>query len=550
MISQPNAWKSLENHRGYLRSCHLKDLFAADPGRFDRFSLQVENILFDYSKNLVTDGVMTSLFALARDADVEGWRGKMFSGGRINITEGRPVLHVALRNRSPDPLYVDGVNVMDQVKSELAGMKKLTEDVRAGTWRGYSGKRITDVVNIGIGGSNLGPQMVTEALHTYSDGKVRVHYVSNVDSFQIAQVLRPLNPEQVLFIISSKSFTTRETLTNANTARNWLLASSFDEAAVKNHFIGVTANRNNAIKFGLCEDNIHDMWDWVGGRFSLWSAIGLPIALSLGFDNFEKLLGGAYAMDRHFVTAPLERNAPVIQALIGIWNSTFLGMQTQAILPYNQSLHMFSAYMQQADMESNGKSVDWDGNDVACSTGPIIWGQLGINGQHAFYQYLHQGKNIIPADFIAAVESATTVREHHEYLMANFFAQTRALMTGIDKDQVREELRARGKSERYIDNLVSHKVHQGNRPTNSILLKKIDPHSLGAMIALYEHKIFVQGIIWRVCSFDQWGVELGKELAGHILPQLEKDAPVDQQDSSTMGLINFYKNTGNKCGGW
>ncbi|HEC00458.1 MAG TPA: glucose-6-phosphate isomerase [Sphingomonadales bacterium] len=536
------AWQLLETHSETAKSFHLKDLFADDPDRFDKFSLQFEDILFDYSKNLVTDEVMTGLFNLAHEVDVEGWRTRMFSGGRINLTEDRPVLHVALRNMSGDPIHVDGADVMDQVSSELDKMKSLTENVRSGKWRGYSGKRITDVVNIGIGGSNLGPQMVTEALRKYSDNKVSVHYVSNVDSFQIAQILRPLNPEQVLFVISSKTFTTRETLTNAATARNWLLASSFDETAVDRHFIAVTANRANALEFGIPEGNIHDLWDWVGGRFSLWSAIGLPIALNLGFDNFEKLLGGAYAMDQHFLNAPLEKNAPVIQALIGIWNSSFLGMQTQAILPYNQSLHMFSAYMQQADMESNGKSVDWDGNDVPYSTGSIIWGQLGINGQHAFYQYLHQGKNIIPADFIGAVESSTTVKGHHEYLMANFIAQTQALMNGIDKEQVRDELRAKGKSESYIDNLVSHKVHQGNRPTNTILLKRIDPHSLGALIALYEHKIFVQGIIWRVCSFDQWGVELGKELANHILPQLETGTPIKTQDSSTMGLINFYKN--------
>ena len=535
------AWKFLESQSKKEKHLHLKDLFASDPDRFAKFSLNVENILFDYSKNLVTDEIMSGLFALARNVDVEGWRTRMFSGGRINLTEDRPVLHVALRNMSGDPIYVDGSDVMGQISSELDRMKKLTDHIRSGEWRGYSGKRITDVVNIGIGGSNLGPQMVTEALRKYSDNKVNVHYVSNVDSFQIAQVLRPLNPEQVLFIISSKTFTTRETLTNAATARNWLLASSFDETAVERHFIAVTANRNNALQFGISQNNIHDLWDWVGGRFSLWSAIGLPIALNLGFDNFEKLLAGAYAMDQHFLNTPLEKNAPVIQALIGIWNSSFLGMQTQAILPYNQSLHMFSAYMQQADMESNGKSVDWDGNDIPYSTGSIIWGQLGINGQHAFYQYLHQGKNIIPADFIGAVESSTTVKGHHEYLMANFIAQTQALMTGINKEQVREELSAKGKSKSYIDNLVSHKVHQGNRPTNTILLKRIDPHSLGALIALYEHKIFIQGIIWRVCSFDQWGVELGKELANHILPQLEQGGSIENQDSSTMGLIKFYK---------
>ena len=498
-------------------------------------------MLLDYSKNLVADDTMTALFDLARDVDVEGWREKMFAGEHINMTEDRPALHVALRNRSDQAVRVADVNVMEQVNTELQKMERFVDSVRAGEWLGYSGKKITDVVNIGIGGSNLGPQMVTEALSEYSDGEINVHYVSNVDSFQIAQVLRPLNPEQVLFVLSSKTFTTRETLTNAKTARNWLLASSFDEYAIEKHFMAVTANRENAVKFGLPEDNIYNMWDWVGGRFSLWSSIGLPIALYLGFDKFTELLEGAYAMDQHFYTAPLEQNAPVILALIGLWNNTFLGAQAQAILPYNQSLHMFSAYLQQAEMESNGKSVDWDGNEVAYSTGAIIWGQLGINGQHAFYQYLHQGTNIVPADFIAAVESATTAKGHHEYLLANLFAQTQALMTGIDEQHVREELQAKGKNQAYIDQLVAHKVHKGNRPTNTILMKKIDPFSLGSLIALYEHKIFVQGVIWRVCSFDQWGVELGKELANKILPQLDAGKEIEQQDSSTAGLMNFYK---------
>ncbi|PHZ85088.1 glucose-6-phosphate isomerase [Paremcibacter congregatus] len=546
MNTQTTSWRLLDRLRRDGTGLRLNDLFANDPARFEKYALQVENILFDYSKNLVTDDIMAGLFDLAREVDVEGWRDRMFSGDRINVTEDRPVLHVALRNISARPILVDGIDVMEQVSEELDKMKRLTDAVRSGKWRGYSGKPITDVVNIGIGGSNLGPQMVTEALQKYSDNRIRVHYVSNVDGVQIAQVLRPLNPEQVLFVISSKTFTTRETLTNAETARNWLLASSFEETALEKHFIAVTANRNNALKFGLPQENIHDLWDWVGGRFSLWSAIGLPIALSLGFEHFESLLGGAYAMDRHFEMAPMEQNAPVIQALIGIWNSTFLGMQSQAILPYNQSLHMFSAYLQQADMESNGKSVDWDGNDVPYSTGSIIWGQLGINGQHAFYQYLHQGKNIVPADFIGAVESSTSVRGHHEYLMANFIAQTQALMTGIDETQVRAELRAKGKSEAYINNLVSHKIHQGNRPTNTILMERIDPHTLGALIALYEHKIFVQGIIWKVCSFDQWGVELGKELAHRILPQLDQNGTVEPQDSSTTGLIDFYKNVRKK----
>jgi len=541
MSKRLGSWENLEKLASKMKGVHLKQLFSEDKSRFSKYSLQTDQLLFDYSKNLITEDVMTGLLGLAKEVGLSEWREKMFSGGRINMTEDRPVLHVALRNKLDNPIYVDGTNVMGLVAEELRKMEAFVGSVRSGDWRGYSDKRITDVVNIGIGGSNLGPQMVTEALSKYSDNKLRVHYVSNVDSMQIAQVLRPLDPETVLFVVSSKTFTTRETLTNAKTARNWLLASSFDETVVPQHFVAVTANRQNAIDFGLPASNIFDLWDWVGGRFSLWSAIGLPIALSLGFDKFRELLDGARAMDEHFLAAPFEENMPVIQALVGIWNSNFMGAQAQAILPYNQSLHMFSAYLQQADMESNGKSVDWAGNEVPYTTGSIIWGQLGINGQHAFYQYLHQGKNIVPADFIGAVESSTTVKGHHEYLMANYFAQTQALMNGIDEDQVREELRAKGKTEAYIDNLVSHKVHQGSRPTNSILLQRIDAFSLGSLIALYEHKIFVQGVIWQVCSFDQWGVELGKELAGHILPQLEHNGTIAEQDSSTMGLIKHYK---------
>lgn len=547
MKNKFDSWNLLNDYASRDNNRNIKSLFDTDAERFSKYSLQIDSMLLDYSKNLIADDTREVLLNLARDVDVEGWREKMFSGDRINMTENRPVLHAALRNRSAKAICVDGLNVSALVEAELQNMKDFVDHVRSGEWIGYSGKRIKDVVNIGIGGSNLGPQMVTEALSKYSDDEINVHYVSNVDSFQIAQVLRPLNPEEVLFVVSSKTFTTRETLTNAKTARNWLLASSFDEDAVKKHFVAVTANRENALKFGLPNENVFNLWDWVGGRFSLWSAIGLPIALNLGFDKFEELLEGAYSMDKHFCEAPLEKNAPVILALTGIWNSTFMGAQAQAILPYNQSLHMFSAYLQQAEMESNGKSVDWDGNEVDYHTGSIIWGQLGINGQHAFYQYLHQGTNIVPADFIAAIESSTPVKGHHEYLMANLFAQTQALMTGIDEQQVREELEAKGKEKNYIDNLVSHKVHKGNRPTNTILMEKVDAHSLGALIALYEHKIFVQGIIWQVCSFDQWGVELGKELANKILPQLEEGHPTEEQDSSTMGLIDFYKNKMYSC---
>ena len=541
MKNKSDSWNLLSDFSNRDNNGNIKDLFDADKERFGKYSLQVGLMLLDYSKNLIADDTRDALFNLARDVDVEGWREKMFSGHKINMTEDRSVLHVALRNRSSRPLYVDGTNVSALVEAELQNLKSFVDSVRSGEWTGYSGKRIKDVVNIGIGGSNLGPQMVTEALSKYSGGEVNVHYVSNVDSFQIAQVLRPLNPEEVLFVVSSKTFTTQETLTNARTARNWLLASSFDENAVDKHFVAATANRKNALKFGLPDENIFNLWDWVGGRFSLWSAIGLPIALNLGFDQFEELLKGAHSMDQHFCEAPLEKNAPVILALIGIWNSTFMGAQAQAILPYNQSLHMFSAYLQQAEMESNGKSVDWQGNEVDYHTGSIIWGQLGINGQHAFYQYLHQGTHIVPADFIATVESSTAAKGHHEYLMANLFAQTQALMTGIDERQVRRDLESKGKEKSYIDHVVSHRIHKGNRPTNTILMERFDARALGALIALYEHKIFVQGIIWQLCSFDQWGVELGKELANKILPQLEKGHSTEEQDSSTMGLIDFYK---------
>ncbi|WP_339862448.1 glucose-6-phosphate isomerase [Paremcibacter congregatus] len=540
-ITKSKSWRALAAQGAEMKNRHLNDLFRADPDRFAKFSIEMQDILFDYSKNLVTEQTIDGLLDLAREVDVEAWRARMFSGAQVNMTEDRAVLHVALRNRSNEPILVDGADVMPQIKAELAAMKSFVERVRGGDWRGYSGKRITDVVSIGIGGSHLGPQMVTEALKGSKNNPMRVHYISNVDGTQIADVLRPLNPEQVLFVISSKTFTTYETLTNMRTAMNWLVASSFDQSVLDKHFVAVTARPENAEKEGFPAENIFQIWDWVGGRFSLWSAIGLPIALYLGFDSFEELLDGAHDMDQHFQNAPLGENAPVMLALIGVWNSTFLEAQTQAILPYDQSLHMFSAYMQQAEMESNGKSVNWDGADVPYQTGAIIWGQLGINGQHAFYQYLHQGKNIVPCDFIGSIESNTPVKGHHEYLMANFFAQTQALMIGIDEEEVRAELRRKGKSERYIERLVSHKIHKGNRPTNTLLLSRISPRTLGSLIALYEHKIFVQGIIWQVCSFDQWGVELGKQLAMNIQGELAPKAATGPHDSSTTGLIDYFK---------
>ena len=535
------SWKKLEHHALDMKSQHMSELFKQNPKRFEQFSIQLAPFLLDYSKNLISASTMELLFNLAKECDVEAWREKMFSGERINSTEDRAVLHTALRNRSETPIMLDGKDINIDVRLALDKMKTFTDKVRQGLWSGYSGKRITDVVNIGVGGSNLGPQMVTEALDQYSDNSVNVHYVSNVDGTQIANVLRPLNPEKVLFIVSSKTFTTTETMTNARTAMKWLVSSSFDQSAIAQHFVAVSSNKKNATEFGIAEENIFDMWDWVGGRFSLWSAIGLPIAIDLGFERFIELLEGAHEIDQHFCNTPLAENAPVILALLSVWNCTFLGAQSQAILPYDQSLHMLSAYLQQAEMESNGKSVSWDGDSISYPTVPSIWGELGINGQHAFYQYLHQSNNVVPADFIGSVESVTPVQGHHETLMANFFAQTQALMQGVDEAQVRADLKAKGRTQDYIDKVAPHKVHKGNRPTNTILMKRISPRSLGSLIAMYEHKIFVQGIILQICSFDQWGVELGKGLANNIQEELSSGNISALHDSSTTGLINFYQ---------
>ncbi|MDX2369182.1 MAG: glucose-6-phosphate isomerase [Colwellia sp.] len=543
MRTSLKSWESLVLHAKDMKTQHMNELFLTDEKRFNKFSIMLPTMLLDYSKNLVTTETMQKLIELSQECDIETWRNKMFIGERINRTEDRAVLHTALRNRKLNDIVLDGENITKQVEATLEKMKGFSLSIREGHWKGYSGKLITDVVNIGVGGSNLGPQMVTEALKQYSDNSLNIHYVSNVDGTQIAEVLKPLNPENVLFIISSKTFTTTETMTNANTARKWLVKSSFDDKAVEKHFVAVSANKANAIEFGIAENNIFDMWDWVGGRFSLWSAIGLPIALDIGFDKFIELLEGAQEMDQHFQTAPLSENAPVILALMSVWNCTFLGSQSQAILPYDQSLHMLSAYMQQAEMESNGKSVTWDGIEVDYPTVPSIWGELGINGQHAFYQYLHQSNNVVPADFIGSVESVTPVKGHHETLMANFFAQTQALMNGVDEKQVIEDLKAKGRTADYIDKVAPHKVHKGNRPTNTILMKRISPRTLGSLIAMYEHKIFVQGVILQICSFDQWGVELGKGLANEIQQELENGKIGARHDSSTVGLINFYQNS-------
>jgi len=536
-----NSWQVLNEHAMAMKECHLNDLFSEDKQRFEKLSLQLPSFLIDYSKNRVSQETMSKLFDLARDCKVEQWREKMFAGERINATEDRAVLHTALRDIFKKSKTITNQVIVKQVNDSLEKMRIFVESVRSGQWKGYSGKRITDIVNIGVGGSNLGPQMVTEALKNYSNGCINTHYISNVDGTQIADVLRPLNPESVLFIISSKTFTTSETMTNAKTAIKWLESSSFDQNSIAKHFVAVSSNKENVLNFGISEENIFDMWDWVGGRFSLWSAIGLPIALTLGFDNFLELLEGAHELDEHFCQAPLEQNAPVILALLSVWNCTFLGAQSQAILPYDQSLHMLSAYLQQAEMESNGKSVSWDGEKIDYATVPSIWGALGINGQHAFYQYLHQSNNVVPADFIGSIETVTPVQGHHETLMSNFFAQTQALMKGVNEDDVRDDLRAKGRTEAYINKVAPHKVHKGNRPSNTILLTRIEPKSLGSLIALYEHKIFVQGILLEICSFDQWGVELGKGLAGKIHQELLGERDIDSHDCSTNGLISYYK---------
>lgn len=534
------VWQALEQHATDMKTKHMKDLFAQDPKRFEKFSVTLPKILFDYSKNLIDSKTLELLIQLAKDCEVEQWREKMFAGEHINTTEDRAVLHVALRDKLNTPKILDGADINQQIASTQQQMSAFCDRVRSGQWQGYSGKAITDIVSIGVGGSNLGPQMVTEALHQYSDGQLTMHYVSNVDGTQIANVLKPLNPETVLFIVSSKTFTTTETMTNANTAMHWLTDAAKDDSIIAKHFVAVSANKANAIKFGIAQENIFNMWDWVGGRFSLWSAIGLPIALDIGFDQFKQLLDGAQEIDQHFLTTELENNIPALMALLSLWNTTFLGAQSQAILPYDQSLHMLSAYLQQAEMESNGKSVNWQGDKVDYPTVPSIWGELGINGQHAFYQYLHQSNNVVPADFIGSVESVTPVEGHHETLMANFFAQTQALMQGVTEQEVRADLKMRGRSDDYIDKVAPHKVHLGNRPTNTFLMKRISPRSIGNLIALYEHKIFVQGIVLQICSFDQWGVELGKTLANKIQQELNSGDVNSAHDSSTKGLLTHY----------
>ncbi|ASY74857.1 glucose-6-phosphate isomerase [Pectobacterium polaris] len=539
--SQTAAWQALQHHFDAMKDVQISELFAQDSDRFAHFSATFDDqMLVDYSKNRITVETMEKLHALARETDLSAAIQSMFAGEKINRTEDRAVLHVALRNRSNTPILVDGKDVMPEVNAVLAKMKDFSERVIGGEWKGYTGKTITDVVNIGIGGSDLGPFMVTEALKPYKN-HLNMHFVSNVDGTHIAETLKPLNPETTLFLVASKTFTTQETMTNAHSARDWFLKTAQDDKHVAKHFAALSTNAKAVGEFGIDTDNMFEFWDWVGGRYSLWSAIGLSIILSLGFDNFEKLLSGAHAMDKHFASTPAEKNLPVLLALIGIWYNNFFGAETEAILPYDQYMHRFAAYFQQGNMESNGKSADRNGNPVDYQTGPIIWGEPGTNGQHAFYQLIHQGTKLVPCDFIAPAVSHNPLSDHHSKLLSNFFAQTEALAFGKSREVVEAEFAAAGKSPKEVEHVAPFKVFEGNRPTNSILLREITPYSLGALIALYEHKIFTQGAILNIFTFDQWGVELGKQLANRILPELENDSTIDSHDSSTNGLINRFK---------
>ncbi|MFT5166187.1 MAG: glucose-6-phosphate isomerase [Saprospiraceae bacterium] len=539
--TETQAWKSLEKHFEEIEPLHMSALFDKDSQRFEKFSIQMEDFLVDFSKNRITQETIDLLIQLAEECQLKDAIEQMFTGAEINETEQRAVLHTALRNRLNTPVEVNGANVMGSVNQVLDQMEDFSKSILTGNWKGYSGKAITDIVNIGIGGSDLGLVMVTEALKPYWNENIQAHFVSNIDGSHIAEVLKKVNPETTLFVIASKTFTTKETMTNAFTARDWFLKKANEEEYVKKHFVAVSTNQEGVKKFGIAEENIFGFWDWVGGRYSLSSAIGLTIACTIGFDNFAKVLDGLHSIDQHFRTTPLNKNVPVILALIGIWYNNFFGAASEAILPYDQYLHRFAAYFQQANMESNGKYTDRNGEKVNYETGPIIWGEPGTNGQHAFYQLIHQGTKLIPCDFIAPAISQNPIGDHHNILLSNYFAQTEALMKGKDQATVEEELKSAGQSESAIAALAPFKVFEGNRPTNSILIKKITPYTLGQLIAMYEHKIFVQGVIWNIFSFDQWGVQLGKELANKILPELHSTEKVETHDSSTNGLINCFK---------
>ncbi len=544
-LTSSKAWKDLASHQKEMAKLQMRDLFQKDSGRFDKYSLKFADVLVDYSKNRITDKTMKLLFALAKDADVAGWAQKMFAGEKINFTEGRAVLHTALRYQGKGKILVDGKDVMPQVREVLAKMKSFSDAVRSGKWKGFTGKAIKTIVNIGIGGSDLGPVMIVEALKNYAGKGPQVRFVSNIDGTDFYEKTKDLDPAETLFIVASKTFTTLETMTNAETARKWLLKTLKDKAAVAKHFVALSTNGKAVAEFGIDTANMFEFWDWVGGRYSSWSSIGLSICCALGFKNFDELLRGAYEMDQHFLKAPYEKNIPVILGLLGVWYNNFFGAASHAILPYDQYMHRFAAYFQQGDMESNGKYIDRTGKRVNYQTGPIIWGEPGTNGQHAFYQLIHQGTKLIPCDFIAHAQPQQKIGDHHQKLIANFFAQTEALMKGKTAEEVAADLKAAGLPATKIAELLPHKVFEGNRPTNSILVKKLDPFTLGALVAMYEHKIFVQGIIWRVNSYDQWGVELGKVLASAIYKEevallAGKKVDLSCHDCSTAGLLSAF----------
>jgi len=553
-LSDSVAWKALESHYASIKDVHMKDMFAEDPQRFNKFSMNFEDILFDYSKNRVTGETMTKLFALADQQDVKGLAKRMFAGEKINSTEDRAVLHIALRNQSNKPIIVDGEDIMPAVNDTLARIKAFCEKVRGGAWKGQTGKAIKAVVNIGIGGSDLGPVMVCEALKPYTKRDLEMHFCSNIDGTHMAEILKKCDPETTLFLVASKTFTTQETMTNAGTAKKWVLDYFKNPSSIAKHFAALSTNKKSVAEFGIDTNNMFGFWDWVGGRYSLWSAIGTPIALSIGFDNWMEMHAGAHAMDQHFINTDGKDNLPLTLALVGLWYNNFFNAQTLAILPYDQYMHRFAAYFQQGDMESNGKCVNQDNKKVTVETGPIIWGEPGTNGQHAFYQLIHQGTKLIPCDFFAPIESHNPLHkdiaapiDHHPILMSNFFAQTEALAMGKDGLTVRAELESDGKmSTKDVLDLVPHKVFEGNRPSNSFMFQKMTPRVLGILIAMYEMKIFCQGAIWNINSFDQWGVELGKQLAKAIYPELTIPGEITMHDSSTNGLINHYKKMSGK----
>lgn len=538
--TETRAWQLLKEHYDQIKDKHLRQWFKEDPQRFDKFSIQFNDILFDYSKNRIEEKTLKLLIQLAEETQVKEAIEKQFSGDKINETENRAVLHTALRNRKNTPVIVDGEDVMPKINKVLSQMQRFSESVISGEWKGYTGKAITDVVNIGIGGSDLGPLMVVEGLKYYKT-RLNLHFVSNIDGTHIVETLKPLNPETTMFIVASKTFTTQETMTNAQTAKDWFLKSAKLESEVAKHFVALSTNQEAVTKFGISQENMFEFWDWVGGRYSIWSAIGLSICLAVGYDNFTELLEGGNEVDLHFRNTELNKNIPVILALLGIWYNNFFGAEDVALLPYEQYLHRFAAYFQQGDMESNGKYIDRSGKKVDYQTGPIIFGEPGTNGQHAFYQLIHQGTKLIPCDFFAGAQTLNKVSDHHEKLISNFFAQTEALAFGKTEEVVCKELKDQGKNEEEINKLKPYKIFEGNRPTNSFLFKILTPKLLGKLIAIYEQKIFVQGVIWNIFSFDQWGVELGKQLANKVLPELSGDQEITTHDSSTNGLINAYK---------